>query len=271
MIAVRDASAAASRPFARRLRGRCARLGTADAPFLRAAPAPRVAARGSGDPARGPAPAAARARGACLPDLALAGRALGVAAFRGCHGWPTLRRFAAAATDEERAIALGYASHLLADVVAHNAFVPEHEARIARVAMATHALCEWAMDEHVRPAAFVAPEDVLEAERDTLAAVAAARLRCEERLVRRALELLARANRLLRRLRIAALSRRIARRFDHLLAARFDAYARETVAALAQVGPALEGIVPAAEPEPAEPVAFAPAAAGRLRPPASLA
>lgn len=209
--------------------------------------------------------------GACLPDLALAGRALGVAAFRGCHGWPTLRRFAAAATDEERAIALGYASHLLADVVAHNAFVPEHEARIARVAMATHALCEWAMDEHVRPAAFVAPEDVLEAERDTLAAVAAARLRCEERLVRRALELLARANRLLRRLRIAALSRRIARRFDHLLAARFDAYARETVAALAQVGPALEGIVPAAEPEPAEPVAFAPAAAGRLRPPASLA
>ena len=29
--------------------------------------------------------------GACLPDLALLGRPLGTAAFRGTHGWPTLR------------------------------------------------------------------------------------------------------------------------------------------------------------------------------------
>jgi len=74
--------------------------------------------------------------GACLPDLALAGRALGLAAFRRAHQWSTLRRLAAACWDEERAIAVGYASHLLADVVAHNRFVPEHERRIAERAAA---------------------------------------------------------------------------------------------------------------------------------------
>ena len=84
--------------------------------------------------------------GACLPDLALAGRALGLGAFRRAHQWSTLRRLAAACWDEERAIAVGYASHLLADVVAHNRFVPEHERRILDVPHVTHALCEWAMD-----------------------------------------------------------------------------------------------------------------------------
>lgn len=68
--------------------------------------------------------------GACLPDLALAGRMLGLTAFRRAHQWSALRRLAAACWDEERAIAVGYASHLLADVVAHNSFVPEHERRI---------------------------------------------------------------------------------------------------------------------------------------------
>ena len=61
----------------------------------------------------------------------------------------TLRRLAAGRCDEERAIAVGYASHLLADVIAHNRFVPEHEHRILDVPHVTHALCEWAMDEHL--------------------------------------------------------------------------------------------------------------------------
>ena len=78
--------------------------------------------------------------GACLPDLALAGAALGTPRFRRTHQWASLRRLAAAVSDEERAVALGYASHLVADVVAHNRFVPEHERRVADVRHVTHAL-----------------------------------------------------------------------------------------------------------------------------------
>ena len=55
--------------------------------------------------------------GACLPDLALAGRALGTPAFRRAHRWSMLRRLAAAPRDDgELALAAGYASHLLSDV-----------------------------------------------------------------------------------------------------------------------------------------------------------
>jgi hypothetical protein len=208
--------------------------------------------------------------GACLPDLALAGRMLGIPVFRSCHGWPMLRRFAAAASDEERAVALGYASHLLADIVAHNEFVPEHERRIAPVAHLTHALCEWAMDDYLRSAVFASPGDVLEAEQRALAEIAASRMRCDAALVRRALELLARADRALRRSRLPRLCRAVARRFDPLSAPRFEAYARETAVRLGQVWAALEGKLPDGEPEPRAPAAPAFRVRGRLSRPPSL-
>jgi hypothetical protein len=210
--------------------------------------------------------------GACLPDLSLAGRVLGTPVFQRNHLWSTQRRFAAASCDEERAIALGYASHLLADVVAHNRFVPEHERRIAPIAYATHALCEWAMDDYVRSAVFAEPADLLEAERSALSAVVARRLRCSDSIVRRAIELLARAERVLRKSRLPRLCGVLARRFDHHLAPRFEAYTRETASALGQLGPVLDGIAPEFEPEPSVPAVEAAAFAGtaRLVPPASL-
>src|SRR6185503_18240443 len=64
--------------------------------------------------------------GACLPDLALIGQMMGTPAFQRSHRWSMLRRIAAAPRDErERALALVYGTHLLADVIAHNIFVPE--------------------------------------------------------------------------------------------------------------------------------------------------
>jgi hypothetical protein len=210
--------------------------------------------------------------GACLPDLSLVGRALGTPVFRRNHLWATQRRFTAASCDEERAIAVGYASHLLADVVAHNRFVPEHERRIAPIAYATHALCEWAMDDYVRHAVFAEPAELLEAERGALCDIVARRLRCSEALVRRAIELLARAERALRRSRLPGLCRLLARRFDHHLAPRFEAYTRETASALAQLGAVLDGIAPEFDPEPSVPAVESPAFAGtaKLLPPASL-
>ena len=189
--------------------------------------------------------------GACLPDLALAGGALGIRLFRGTHQWATLRRLAAARCDEERAVALGYASHLVADVVAHHRFVPEHERRVADVAHATHALCEWAMDDYLKPWVCAVPGALLQAERRPLAQFVSRRWRCSEPLALRAIDWLSGADRLLRAARIPRLCGAVLRFVDRSLAPRFDAYVRETSAALAQVGPVLEGRQPALEPEPA--------------------
>src|SRR5919201_2996198 len=109
--------------------------------------------------------------GACLPDLALAGKILGTPAFRRAHSWATLRRIGAApADDASRALGIGYASHLLADIVAHNVFVPEHERRIARVPHVTHAIAELAMDQHVRDLLTLSPSAALGEDRPALVA-----------------------------------------------------------------------------------------------------
>ncbi len=188
--------------------------------------------------------------GACLPDLALAGSALGIRVFRRNHLWPSLRRLAAADCDEERAVALGYASHLLADIVAHHRFVPEHEHRLADVAHVTHALCEWAMDDYLKPWVCAAPGELLAAERRPLADIVARRWRCGEALALRVIDWLSGADRLLRGARIPRLARGLLRLVDRRLAPRFDAYVRETSASLTQVGAVLEGSQPAADPEP---------------------
>jgi len=193
--------------------------------------------------------------GACLPDLALAGGALGVHLFRSTHQWRTLRRLAAANSDEERAVALGYASHLMSDVVAHNRFVPEHERRVADVAHATHALCEWAMDDYLKPWVCAAPGELLAAERRPLADIVARRWRCGEPLALRLIDWLSGADRLLRASRLPRACRAVLRFLDRSLAPRFDGYVRETSALLAQVGSVLEGRQPAAEPEPGHPCA----------------
>src|SRR5688572_7198062 len=188
--------------------------------------------------------------GACLPDLALAGRALGLAAFQRAHQWSTLRRLAAACWDEERAIAVGYASHLLADVVAHNRFVPEHEKRIADVPHVTHALCEWAMDEHVKLQLEEQPAALLLSETRTLAEAAARTFRCPEPLARRAILFLGRAERSLRLSRLPGLCRYTLRVLDRDMTRRFDAYLRDASRMVRQIDAVLSGTEPRCQPEP---------------------
>lgn len=184
--------------------------------------------------------------GACLPDLALAGRMLGLAAFRRAHRWSTLRRLAAACWDEERAVAVGYASHLLADVLAHNRFVPEHEQRIADVPHVTHALCEWAMDEHLQDSLTTTPSDLLNSEMHALAEAAARTFRCDERTARRGIGFLARAEHALRASRLPRLCRRAVR----LVGTDFDAYVGEATAFVRQVEAVLQGAELPWQPEP---------------------
>jgi hypothetical protein len=183
-------------------------------------------------PAAAPACAALVLAGACLPDLALAGRFLGTPAFRRTHQWSTLRRLAASPhNEEEQALATGYATHLLADVVAHNEFVPEHETRLVRIPHFTHALSEWAMDRHV---GLVRPvEELL---REPVVAVFVARqFKCGEALAQRALDWLAAAERHLRTVRIPGLCLRL------LGPKGFDAYLEKAQANLRHLDTALQG------------------------------
>jgi hypothetical protein len=170
--------------------------------------------------------------GACLPDLFLAGRMLGTPAFARAHRWSTLRRIAAAPrSDEDRVLAAGYASHLVSDVVAHNFFVPEHEARLANVPHATHALAEWAMDHYLGPRAKV--KELLSLP-ETAPFVARA-FRCDPAVSRRALGVLSTADGWLRASPIPWLCRKL------VDTAPFDRWMRRATATLHGMEAALTG------------------------------
>lgn len=188
--------------------------------------------------------------GACLPDLALAGRMLGVAAFCKAHQWSTLRRLAVVPGDEARALAVGYASHLLADIIAHNRFVPDHERRILDVPHLTHALCEWAMDQHLSAGLREQPAALLLAEAPTLAHAAGTAFGCREALARRALRTLAGAERLLRTSRLPRLCERLLGTFYADVSARFDAYIGDAAGVVRRIDAVLRGVEPRWDPEP---------------------
>lgn len=180
--------------------------------------------------------------GACLPDLALAGKVLGLVPFRRAHEWATLRRMTSAPrNDADRALAIGYASHLVSDVVAHNDFVPEHEARIARVQHVTHAVAEFAMDQHLRGSLRLAPGAALRTAPALVAGFVARAFRCDEALAARALRFLARADDALRASPLPRLCRLAVAQFYRDPAYRFDRYVARVQRQFEEVELALAG------------------------------
>jgi hypothetical protein len=179
--------------------------------------------------------------GACLPDLAIVGRFfLHSPAFRRSHLWATLRRIAASpGSDYDRALALGYATHLLSDVVAHNEFVPEHEARIGRTAMIGHLVSEWAMDDWLRQKLLAA--DVLEEAGEHAVQFVARAFRCDEAFARRALGVLMRGDRMLRASPAPAICRTALSFVVPLLEKHFGLYLARTARVLEAVETALAG------------------------------
>jgi hypothetical protein len=179
--------------------------------------------------------------GACLPDLAIVGRFfLRSPVFRRSHLWDTLRRIAASPrNDHDRALALGYATHLVSDVIAHNQFVPEHEARIGDAAMIAHLMSEWAMDDHLRQD--IQPAEALEEAGWHAVEFVARAFRCSEILARRALQVLTRGDRFLRASPAPALCRAAVRLIDRNWSRRFTLYLATTMQSLAQVETALAG------------------------------
>jgi len=182
--------------------------------------------------------------GACLPDLALTGPRVGSQAFAESHRWETAHAMLSdAECQAEQALAVGYASHLLVDVIAHNHFVPAHEKLWLDVPWLTHASVEWAMDAHVARHAFARPGELLADQERFAADFAARHFACKSSVALAALRLLAKADRHLRRSRLPELCYR-AMRLDSGLKARFDAYIEATTRRLAQLNRVLDQEAP---------------------------
>ena len=147
-------------------------------------------------------------------------------------------------------MAMGYACHLLTDIVAHNHFVPTHEDIWFRASMVTHASSEWAMDAHVAKHLFVRPADLIGAHRAELVDYACRRLQFVPHLTQRALGYLYRGESALRRARVPQAVYRASCWADRAVTARFNHYIRETSERLRQIDRLVRGEVPAWLPEP---------------------
>jgi hypothetical protein len=183
--------------------------------------------------------------GACLPDLALLSKRPWGEPFSTTHQWQRARKLLDdAQSDEEYALSLGFVSHLLVDVIAHNHFVPAHEKMWGNVPVLTHAACEWAMDMHIREQLFFEPGDLMVVHRNELADYVAQHFACPHAVARRGVDMLAGAENLLRTSRLSHLCYHGARVLDAGLQRRFNYYLSETGARLAHIDRILSGDVP---------------------------
>lgn len=183
--------------------------------------------------------------GACLPDLSLVTPGRSGSALRTSHQWPNVGCLLQNATDDmSRALALGYFSHLLSDVIAHNHFVPAHESVWCNAPVVTHALCEWAMDRYVAPQIFTTPAQLLHQEEPLVTEFVVSNFGCDRTYASRAVLRLACADHCLRRSRIPGAVHVMARLSDCYLRRRFDHYLKETAARLHQLNRLIEGELP---------------------------
>lgn len=183
--------------------------------------------------------------GSCLPDLAIVSPA-----FRHTHHWENAHQLMASAkTEEETAIAIGYASHLYVDVIAHNHFVPAHEAMWLDKTMFTHIASEWAMDAHLSPLMQYSPGQLLTKYHDILQRFVSPNFRCSKRRTSRALKALAFWDKVLRQVKLPHMIYRSMRLLDKRVHTHFIYYIAKTQTAIIDIGIVLNGHRPAWNPE----------------------
>lgn len=193
--------------------------------------------------------------GACVPDLALVGPRVDSDAFNHTHRWESAHHLLRGARDDdELALAVGYSSHLLVDVIAHNHFVPAHEKLWLDIPWLTHVTVEWAMDAHIRRHAFAPPGELLLDEELRVADFAARAFGTKGFTALKAVRWLGKADRTLRRSRLPELCYRLMR-LDDTLRGRFDDYIHATGKRLRQLDRVLNHEAPAWEAEMNCPVA----------------
>lgn len=183
--------------------------------------------------------------GACLPDLALLSERPWGEPFSTTHQWQRARKLLEdAQSDEELALSLGFVSHLMVDVIAHNHFVPAHEKMWGNVPLLTHAACEWAMDMHIREQLFAQPGELMDSHRHELADYVARNFGCSPAIAVRAVGMLAGAENLLRNSKLSQLCYAVARRLDVRVQRRFNYYLSETSVRLMHIDRILTGEEP---------------------------
>lgn len=189
--------------------------------------------------------------GACLPDLAILSERPWGEPFSSTHQWQRARKLLDdAQSDEEYAISLGFVSHLLVDVIAHNHFVPSHEKMWGNIPVLTHAACEWAMDIHIQPQLFSKPSELLRTHRKELATYVSQHFTCPHSLAERGIDVLAGAESLLRHSRLAHACYQSALFFDKGIQRRFNYYLSETSLRLTHIDRILSGEEPIWDPDP---------------------
>ena len=199
--------------------------------------------------------------GACLPDLALV-RGIARSEHLGdSHEWALaarqLEKAGSLGDDRARALALGYASHLLTDIYAHNHFVPAHESVWADIPVATHACCEWALDHHVQGQLYATPALLLRREQPTIRAYLGEALDCPPDEADRLIATLSRAERCLRLSRLPAIAHATGRMADKRMLRRFNHYLDHTVRRLPQINALIAGERPEWEANPPRHLAHA--------------
>ena len=178
--------------------------------------------------------------GACIPDLALID-----SHFKKTHLWENAHQLINnAESDEETAIAIGYASHLYIDVIAHNHFVPAHEAMWFKNTMFTHISSEWAMDAYLSPLINTSPHQLLTKHNMVLTRFISAHFNCSENITYMAIKRLALGDKLLRSIKLPQLIHGIARLLDGRINKHFIYYIAKTQIGLAEIGKVLTGNLP---------------------------
>ena len=183
--------------------------------------------------------------GACIPDLALMSEQ-----FSNTHAWKSAHQLLdAAKTDEELALAIGYASHLYIDVIAHHHFVPAHEAMWFKSTMFTHITSEWAMDAYLTPLIKTSPHRLLNKHHVVITQFISNHFNCAEHITKTALKRLALGDGLLRMVRLPQVIHSFAHLIDGGIDQNFVYYIAKTQDALADIGEVLGGNQPEFEAE----------------------
>lgn len=183
--------------------------------------------------------------GACLPDLAIVSKK-----FKSAHQWHKAEFLInSASTDEETAIAIGYASHLYVDVIAHNHFVPAHEALWEHESILTHIASEWAMDVHIQKHLLKTPGQLLSKYAHIMSHFIAPCFEHSQQSVRIKLIKLAYADRLLRSIKLPLVIHQCIQFNNREKRKHFDYYIGKTQHALHDFYKVLNGHHPDWQPE----------------------
>lgn len=179
--------------------------------------------------------------GACLPDLAVVSKH-----FSSTHNWQHAHNMLARAENEEElAIAIGYASHLYVDVIAHNHFVPAHEEMWTDNGMLAHIASEWAMDAHLAPLLHTSPSKLINNHRRILSSFICDEFGCSKAMSNQALQRLQFWDNVLRTVKLPHAIYLSIRVIDKRVFKHFVYYIAKTQTAINDIGIVLTGEKPA--------------------------